>query len=147
MKRKGLNRKTPLKRTAIKRKPRRNDDPNSRYEWRQTHGACACCWAREGGFGCILHVHHMLSGRFGRKDHPANYLRLCGPCHDLVHCGGQRGASGDLLPTLTLGMQLTLKMETDIENYDRDWMQTVMGKQPLPEPEPLPKELLALRCT
>jgi hypothetical protein len=145
MKRKGLNRKTPLKRTAIKRKPRRNDDPESRYEWRQLHESCACCWTRAGRFGTWLEVHHLLNGRFGRKDHPANYLRLCELCHRLAERHRVRGEGGTLLPTLSLANCLFLKRESDPENYDLAVLQGFAGKWILPEPEPLPPELLALR--
>jgi hypothetical protein len=94
-----------------------------------------------------MHTHHILGGRFGRKDHPANFLRLCNECHTLVHSGGLRGESGTLLPTLSLANCLFLKRESDPENYDLAVLQGFAGKWILPEPEPLPPELLALRCT
>lgn len=46
-----------------------------------------------------------------------------------------------------MAMQLHLKREIDPENFDLEWMQSIAGKWILPSPEPLPPELLALRCT
>lgn len=114
----------------MKRRRRRGDKPALRQEWAAEHESCACCGIRWREFGADLHTHHILGGAYGRPDDVRNFLRLCRGCHDLAHAG-----------KLTRAMQLMLKIETDSENYDRDWLSSKMGNRRLESPEPIPEEL------
>lgn len=148
MKRKrGLNRKTPLKRTRLERKRRKHDKPEVRWEYALTHQACCLCGARVGSFGTHLEAHHILGGRFGRVDDERNLAMLCGRLgcsgHALAEGERLRGASGAFLPRLKLEHVLWLKQE--MGELDREFLQSLMGKRILPEPEELPASLLALR--
>lgn len=81
-------------------------------------------------------MHHLLGGRFGRIDDRRNFLMLCGGwCHLLAEKHQLRGASGELVPYLTLANCLWLKKESDQEWYDIAYLQQLAGKWRLPEPE------------
>ncbi len=125
-----LNRKTQLKRTPMKRKRRRNDQPEVRLEYLAEHSTCAVCWSGWRAFDNWLEVHHIAGGA-GRKDVVENLLTLCRGCHDEYH----RGTS------LTPGMLLTAKRESDPEHYSEAVILQLLGRKSLPErwqPQPLP---------
>jgi len=152
MKRSPLNRITPLKRTPLFRRVRRNDKPEVRANWAASQvQRCACCWAPFNGTSIVAHRHHLL-GASRREDDPRNLLLLCFQwaeyrprCHDLYHGANIRREDGTLWPQLTTGMCLVLKAESDPENYDPEWLQDLMGKRLLPEIEPLPEEFIRER--
>ena len=79
-----------MKRTRMKHRPRRGDRPDLRDEYRQAHDRCGLCGVR-GDRWTALDLHHILGGRFGRKDHPANMLILCRPCHERMN--GRQGVA------------------------------------------------------
>lgn len=84
----------------------------------------------------MLDSHHILNGKYGRVDDERNLLGLCRfECHLRAEGVQIRGEDGEKLPKLTLENCLWLKRESDPEFYDRDWLQRVMGKRILPEPE------------
>lgn len=87
-----------------------------------------------GGVPCS--VHHII--RSGRSDEACNEAFICGRCHDLVHDGNIRDPkTKELLPRLTLGIQLTLKKIRDPENWNPDRLQELFG-QALPDLLPIP---------
>lgn len=131
MKRTPLTRKTPLKKTRMKRKRRRGDKPNDRLAYLQEHDSCAICWKRWNQFGAENCVHHIVGGP-GRKDVRANFVTLCAEHHDLYHVGF----------VLTPGMVLAAKFESDPEGYDESVICELLGRKQLPErwlPVPLPE--------
>lgn len=128
-----MQRKTPLKRTALKRKSRKHDVPQIRREFAAQQSRCAAC-----GSSRDLHVHHILGGRVGRPDDRRNLLRLCRTCHGLTHGDRLRGASGDFRSGLSLANILWLKQESDPQWYDLNWLQQTNGKLRLPDPIPPP---------
>ena len=82
-----LTRKTPLRRTAMKRKA-----PSRRYEFsestkdeihRRSRGFCEaslrCCSVR------AVHIHHIGRRRPGFTDTAAEGLDLCLRCHEWIH--------------------------------------------------------------
>lgn len=152
MKRSPLNRTSPLKRTPFVRRARRNDRPEVRADWAASRiQRCACCWAPGGLSTATLHRHHLLGGA-RRIDDPRNLLLLCFQwneyrprCHDLFHGANIRREDGSLWPALTLGMMLVLKAESDPDNYDPEYLQSLLGKRLLPEIEPLPQEFITER--
>jgi 5-methylcytosine-specific restriction endonuclease McrA len=128
MKRTPLTRKTPLKKTRMKRNRRRGDDVELRLEFLQLHSNCSVCHAN---WKSPLEVHHIVGGA-GRKDVVPNLLTLCRDCHSEYHCGKR----------LTPGMLLTAKRESDPENFDESVICKLLGRVALPErwePTPLPE--------
>lgn len=119
-----------MKRSRIKRKPRRNRDGNVLGEYVESHESCANCGATWRTFGCWLEVAHILGGRFGRHDVAANLLRLCNICHHEILIGKQQ-----------LGFYLWLKNE--LGELDRDALQEIIAgcgtSYRLPEPVEPPK--------
>lgn len=134
------------------------DDVPMVREWRNRHDYCAACGLR----GPIT-VHHILGGRDGRSDEACNLLALCwSPCHQLAEgldvrfhdVRGVKRLSGNvaellagneptvddlpLMPKLTIGHCLTLKMRADPDEYDEVRLQELRGSR-LPDPEPLPE--------
>ena len=121
-----------LKRTAIKKKPRKHDNPCVRQAYRKSHPRCALCGFRAGQPGGWLEVAHMLGGRYGRIDDARNLLMLCvqydgHSCHRYTE------------PIARFGLLLALKRETDPAQYDRAWLETVRGRL-LGEELPIPDE-------
>ena len=99
-------RKLGLTRTRMRRRTRKGDNPALRIAYREEHLSCGCCWATWRDFGTWLELHHILGGRWGRKDHHANFIMLCNPCHRVLQ-GGRREES------------IVLKLKAEIGEYDR----------------------------
>jgi hypothetical protein len=115
-------------RAKSKKERRKRSDPDRRA-WADEHDSCAACGFRLGQLGGWLETHEILSGAYGRPYDRRNYLRLCKRferpgCHDLAH-GSSNG-----WPKLTLENLLWLKRETEIENYDREWLKSIRGTLP-----------------
>ena len=98
---------------------------------------CACCWIGVNPFlSRKLEIHHLI--KQGRSDERCNLLRLCNECHRLAEMESIR-ENGDLLPKLTLGMCLWLKLESDYGHHDLRRLTELYHKR-LPECELLPDE-------
>lgn len=137
---KPLTRKTTMKRTRMKRKRRRNDKPELRYEFLQIHSNCALCHAGWREFDNPLEVHHIVSGS-GRADVLENLLTLCRRCHFRYH--NIAGADG-----IAPGVLLTAKREQSPEHYSEQVICELLGRQALPErwePTPIPEQFLRMR--
>lgn len=118
-----------MKRSRIKRKPRRGDRPDTRAKYASEHEACALCPNNFRTFGTWLETHHIFGGAM-RVDLEANLIRLCKGCHD-------RATAGEL----TKAHCLFLKRE--MGEFDRDELQTMLrrfGNRRVPEPIEPPKE-------
>lgn len=127
-----LKRSKPLKRSPMKRKRRRGDKPEVRYEFMSERQSCAICWARSGQFGVVLHCHHLVPGN-GRVDVRANFLTLCDRCHRHLHDGGEVGHDGKRLAPLTPGHTLLAKAESDAEGYDIEAILGLLARRAMPE--------------
>lgn len=126
----GLKRKSPLKRTRMKRKKhRKNDDVDARLAYLEEHSNCGICHAN---WRADLQCHHIV-GASGRKEVRANFLTLCSQCHlERYHVGFD----------LTPGMILSAKMQQDPEGFDVEVILKLLGRNALPErwlPVPLPQ--------
>lgn len=96
---------------------------------------CACCWIGVNPFlSRKLEIHHII--RQGRSDERCNLLRLCNECHRLAE-GENIRQDGELLPKLSLGMCLWMKLESDYGNHNLRRLAELYHKR-LPEPELLP---------
>lgn len=142
-KRKQGLRKTRLRKVSKKEAKKRRDGKAVLQEFAEEHLSCACCGFREGQLDGSLEIHHIAGGTYGRKHDRRNLLRLCKRwdrpgCHLLVD-----GASNGW-PKVTLAMQLTMKAECDVENFDPVWLSATRG-QALPEPEPIPEVFMRER--
>lgn len=118
-------------------------DPKFYKKWAEDHPRCQCCGigetaARRRDGGVPISTHHIV--KFKRSDEACNLLRLCNRCHQLAE--GIRQVEGDLLPKLTLGVCLTIKMMRDAEAYDPERLAQLRGCA-LPDPEPIPDFLQA----
>ncbi len=117
-------------------------------EWGRQHTFCAACGRDGPTFG--LQSHHIV--KQGRSHEAANLLRLCAwPCHSLAEGLDVRGAStmfedpwlglirvpGDLLPKITLGIALSMKLRCDPAEVDMARLQELRGSR-LPDPEEIP---------
>lgn len=127
----------PLARKLIERKPRKHDNPAVRHAYRETHQRCALCGFRAGQFGGWLEVAHILGGRYRRIDDVRNLLMLCvqtdgHSCHRFAE------------PIARFGLLLTLKRDTDPEQFDPYWLEMVRGR-PLGEFLPVPDEFVRER--
>ncbi len=131
MKRTPLTRKTPLKRTRMKRKRRKGDKPKVRYAYMETHQACAVTWSRAGRFGVVLDPHHLV-GSAGRVDDPRNLLSITREIHNHYHFGGGIGSDGEAWSPLTPGHLLWCKREVDGE-LDEAFICEMLGRKALPE--------------
>ena len=129
---KPLKRTGPLKRSRMKRKRRKGDKPEVRYEYQCLHQACAVTWARAGQFAVVLDPHHLVSGN-GRRDDPRNLLVLVRECHDHYHFGGWLDNEGKKREPLTPGHLMWCKRECDVENYDEAYIAELLGRTCLPE--------------
>lgn len=134
-----MKRKKPLKRTPLKRKPRRNGDLDAVGSW--CKGRLRYCWnclALEFP-GNKIEVHHILNGKYGRPDIPENLSFLCGGfkgiCHRLAEGECIRNSDGDPYINLSLANILYLKQKHDPQNYKPEVLQARMGNRILPEPE------------
>lgn len=152
-----LKRSFKLKRSAIKRKPRRNDDLEARKAWEAEHQVCASCGFRPGLGEGWLETHHILDGKYGRPNEPWNWLRLCGrfgdedkpPCHRLAEGERVRRRDGSYWLTISDGMCLTMKRESDPANFDLGAMQAHLirlTRRRLAALEELPVEMLEQRA-
>lgn len=132
MKRSQLNRTTPMKRTRMKRKRRKGDKPEVRYEYMEQHQACSLTWRRAGQVGVALDPHHLV-GAAGREDDPRNLLSLCREAHDHYHFGGWLDDEYNQRSPLTPGNLMWVKRECDVENYDEAYIAALLGRKCLPE--------------
>lgn len=147
--------------------PRRKavHNPVLAAKWGRSKPFCAACGAGEYGLH-VLTNHHVIPGSGGRSDEPCNWLRLgMHVCHDLAsgldvrgeprwvrchECGpgilsckscmgfGWVHESGILLPKITLGIALSLKMRADPDEVDLERLQELRGSR-LPDLEPIPQ--------
>lgn len=127
----------PFSRKPLRRQRRKHDKPEVRKHYRQTHLRCALCGFRAGKFGGWLEVAHILGGRYGRIDDERNLLMLCvqtdgHSCHRYTE------------PIARFGLLLTLKRDTDPEQYDAAWLEQVRGS-PLGEFLEVPAEFVRER--
>jgi len=104
-------------------------DKHAAREWALKQDCCVNCGRRDN-----LSVHHIIGGRGGRSDEPCNMLCLCMPCHDLAEDRDVRGPDGELLPKLTEGNCLWLKMTYNPKEYDAERLQE-MKRCRLDDPE------------
>lgn len=129
-----MKRTQPLQRTSGLRRTRLSNRPTKRLRYRDAaamdafkaeHLSCGCCWKPTWNVWLGLSTHHILNGKFCRKDHPANVIMLCRECHDRLDTG-------------CVGIVLTLKME-DTATWDREWLEewAKRFKRILPQSEPL----------
>lgn len=132
MKRTPLTRKTQLKKTRMKRKRRKGDKPEVRYEFASQHQSCALTWARAGQFAVVLDPHHLVAGA-GRRDDPRNLLVLSRESHDHYHFGGWLDENDKQRAPLTPGHLMWCKRECDVENYDPQYIAGLLGRKELPE--------------
>lgn len=132
----------------VRGQPRRKPSKSKRFysQWGEAHNFCAACGREDGGvFG--LSSHHIV--KQGRAHEACNLLRLCiSPCHDLAEGMTIRGEGEPcvgfpeirknmLLPKITLGIALSLKLRCDPDEVDWDRLQELRGSK-LPELEPIP---------
>lgn len=127
-----LKRTTPLNRTPMKRKRRKNDKPEVRYEYAARHQSCALTWARAGQFAVVLDPHHLV-GASGRRDDVRNLLVLSRESHNHFHFGGWIGDDGKQRDDLKPGHLMWCKREADVENYDEAYIVELLGRKELPE--------------
>ena len=121
-------------------------DKARRQSWADEHECCACChWNYYSGYGNWLTTHHLANGKYGRSDEECNLLRLCERCHRLAEMENVRQSNGVLYPKLTLGIVLTLKLESDSEHYDPARLCELMHRASLPDLEPVPEVFLRER--
>jgi hypothetical protein len=126
-----------MKRTAIKRMRWRAELPEIRA-WREEQTRCAACH-RPKGQGWPPHsAHHLLNGRHGRPEDVRNLLLLCGTCHLLAELERIPHSDGGYWPVLTLAICLSLKIESDPENWDLTWLEQHHRIGKLPSRLPLP---------
>jgi hypothetical protein len=79
-----------------------------------------------------LENHHIIGGS-GRKHIRPNIARLCSLCHRLFH-GDRIRVNGELLPELSMGNILYLKLVHDPRWYKRDELDDLtIGLLPTPE--------------
>jgi hypothetical protein len=114
-------------------------DPVFYKAWAWAHTYCYCCGIRQnrGGPFRDLTTHHIVKP--GRSDESCNLLRLCLRCHNLAEMQTIVW-NGHTLPTLPLGVCLTLKMARD----PVDWNPTRLAQlylQSLPDMLPVPDVL------
>lgn len=82
--------------------------------------------------------HHII--KFRRSDERCNLLVLCSRDHDLAELRSVR-RGGLLLPKLTLGVCLSLKLLRTPDEYDAERLAELFG-QALPDLEPVPQFLV-----
>lgn len=110
-------------------------------EWVALHRCCAICWWPESDGRRKLDVHHIIGGR-GRKNDIRNYVRLCHRDHDILHAGRVAGN----FPTLYNSTVLTAKQECDPDNFDPEYLASLLRKKHLGyDPTPIPDFYLAER--
>lgn len=125
----------------------------ARVAWGRRHDFCAACGAREYGLH-VLTTHEIIGGQGGRSQEPCNWLRLgWHACHQLASGLDVRGPAwthrtmgripGDLLPKITLGIALSMKLRCDPDEVDWDRLQELRGSR-LPDPEDIPRHFVDL---
>lgn len=122
--------------------------------WGRQHPFCAACGAGEYGTHSLTN-HHLIGGRGGRSDEACNLLRLgWHPCHQLaegmtIHGEGEPCVGfpnirkNTMLPKITLGIALSLKLRCDPEEMELERLQELRGSR-LPEPEEIPRHFVDL---
>lgn len=113
-------------------------DPVGRREWalsRLDRGCIVCGTLAPPDFRGFS-VHHILGGNCGRSDEPANYALVDGVCHDLAE-GRQIRQYGKVLPTISLGLMITIKMIRDHEDFSLSRL-AELNRERLPHLEPIP---------
>lgn len=117
------------------------DDPVLYADWAALRPWCQAC-----GIGSReavrlrwpgLSRHHVVKA--GRSDEPTNLLMLCRRCHDLAE-GLSVREHDVLLPTLRLGVCLTLKALRDPQEYDPERLARLLHR-PLPPLLPVPRAI------
>ena len=115
-------------------------DVAARKAWAAKYDYCFACGASLEylqAIGSWLETHHLIRG-VGRSDEPCCLFRGCAfRCHKLCH-GEHIRERGELLPTLALGCQLTIKQLATPDEYDADRLAALYG-QCLPELKPIPE--------
>ena len=114
----------------------------------EDHPYCAACGVPTGKAafapdcgGIGLSRHHII--RFKRSDEVCNLATLCSRDHNLAEGHQIRcEQTGLVLPTLTLGMVLSIKSERFPDEYDADRLAVLYGRA-LPDLEPIPEFLEA----
>jgi hypothetical protein len=115
-------------------RPKPSKDEAFYTAWGKAHDHCAAC-GRSGGGALDLSTHHIV--KQGRAHEAANLLRLCiHPCHDLAE-GLDVRVNGYLLPKITIGVALSMKMRSDPAEVDLARLQELRGSR-LPDPEVIP---------
>jgi hypothetical protein len=118
-------------------------DDDFRQQWGDRQTRCFACGipvAQAPIPGC--QVHHLIKGT-GRSDEACNLVLACQRCHSLCH-GARVREQGELLATLTVGMQLLLKFLSAPTEYDRTRL-SALNHRRLPDELPLPAWLLKER--
>lgn len=108
-------------------------DPEGRKTWTlsKLDGGCQVCGTRNSDWRGFS-THHILGGNCGRSDEPANYLLCCSSCHDLCENRVTRDVRGMTIPTIPLGMALSLKLIRNHEDWNRERLRQLSGER-LPE--------------
>lgn len=117
-------------------------DVDGRRAWAFTQKKCAACWLSSWNAWHWLETHHIVSSA-GRCDSLPNLLRACNHCHRAAE-GERIMVHGTVLPTLSIGACLTLKMESDPGNFDLARLEILYGQR-LPRPEAVPEWFLKER--
>lgn len=119
-------------------KSRPNKDEARYREFALAHPHCQCCGLHESRSWPPLSNHHIIKS--GRSHDWCNLLRLCGhPCHSLAEGLDVRDEStGLLIPKLTIGVCISIKLECDPDGFDLDRLRTLRGSR-VPDPEPVPE--------
>jgi len=84
MKRSPIARKTPLKRTGIKRKTG-TAMPKSVIDFVKTRANGSCEARTPRCVGGVDHLHHKILRSQGGKHTVENLLAVCMPCHTFIH--------------------------------------------------------------
>jgi len=133
-----------MKRTAIQRR-RCGAESLEIRAWRNQQSHCAACHKPKGEGWPAHSAHHLLNGRHGRPKDVRNLLMLCGNCHRLAELERIQHPNGGCWPVLTLAMCLSLKLESDPENWDLAWLEEHHRIGKLPSRLPLPMAFLIER--
>lgn len=104
--------------------------------WGKAHGHCQCCGYSGSAFGRTLTSHHIIKP--GRSHEACNLLRLCQRCHSLAELLQVRGKDKEVMPKLTIGVCLAIKLTREPEAFDAARLEVLLG-QKLPEVGVIPE--------